>query len=395
MLLLSAGDFYAKSGIAELYRSRFVSSMMIELGYSAVAVGENELGYGLRAILEDAEAGLPVICANLYRDGERLFPPFIIKNVRGNRIGIFAIIDEYPKEQESIEIRDPVSEGAQILSELESECDYTILLAHMRKEKLIDILPAFEGVDLVIRGHAEKGAKVSDDCADDLGGQFDDLGLPVLYAGEKGKAVGLAVLAPGGKGRAVLTDTTLVHLGKDMPRDEEMADRMKKFGAEEGARLREMSLSEFLSRDAVTGKIRERYLSISVCSRCHYELTAEFMTTPHFRAFNRLTVAGEETNPSCLQCHTTGYGHFSGYSIKAEEGGGLDLRGVQCEACHGPGTLHTRDGKYKANARASCRACHTPQQDPDFDLMERMKGVRHCMGADSTAAKEDVQGGNR
>ena len=78
LLLLSAGDFYAKSGIVEIYRSRFLSEIMIDIGYTAVALGERELSYGLRAIKEDAEAGLPVICANLYEDGKRVFPPFLI-----------------------------------------------------------------------------------------------------------------------------------------------------------------------------------------------------------------------------------------------------------------------------------------------------------------------------
>ena len=61
LLLLSAGDFYARKGILEMYRSRFLANMMVLAGYDAVAVGENELSYELKAIREEAQTGLPVI----------------------------------------------------------------------------------------------------------------------------------------------------------------------------------------------------------------------------------------------------------------------------------------------------------------------------------------------
>ena len=62
-----------------MYRSRFLGRTMIDMGYDAVAVGESDLNYGIRALKAQAEAGLPVICANLYQNGTRVFPPFVIK----------------------------------------------------------------------------------------------------------------------------------------------------------------------------------------------------------------------------------------------------------------------------------------------------------------------------
>ncbi|MCU0639157.1 MAG: hypothetical protein MUF59_04725 [Candidatus Krumholzibacteria bacterium] len=381
-LLLSAGDFYAKSGIAELYRSRFLSSMMVKMGYDAVAVGEKELGYGLRAIREDADAGLPVICANLYLDGRRLFPPYVIKKVGGSTVGIFALLGEEPSREGEFEIADPLAEGAGVLDDIRPRCDFVILLAHMNKAGLEPVLRALDGVDLVIRGHAEDDAAASSDCADTIGGLFDDLGVPVLHAGSRGKRLGIAEISLDASGRAFLSDTSLVAIRDSMPRDPEMAEMMRRFGAEEGKRVREMSLSEFLSRDTVSGKISERYLGMDVCGRCHHDIVADFMTTPHFRAFNRLTLAGEEANPDCVSCHTTGYGRFSGYSEKSDEKGGMDLRGVQCEACHGQGTTHSRDGKYSSAAKISCRHCHTPAKDPDFILDEMVKRIAHSRGGD-------------
>ncbi|HSG27221.1 MAG TPA: multiheme c-type cytochrome [Candidatus Krumholzibacterium sp.] len=359
---------------------------MTGLEYTAVAVGEKELGYGLRAIEEDAANGLPVICANLYRDDERIFPASMIRKVGGTTVGIFSLLGEEPDRETDVEIRDPAAEGRAVLADLEGRCDYTILLAHMTRESLKDLLYSLDGVDLVIRGHAGRRDMVSGDCADTLGGVYEDLGIPVLFAGNKGKAIGRARVTFDGDGRGVLSDTTLIVLGRDRERDPDVASMMREFAAREGSRMREMSVSEFVSRDELTGRIQERYLGMATCSRCHYEISADFMTTPHFRAFASLTVSGDDRNERCLACHTTGYGRFSGYSTQSDQKGGTDLRGVQCEACHGPGTTHTRDGKYSAAAKGSCLRCHTPSQDPDFDMEEMMKQLTHCHHADSTGA---------
>jgi hypothetical protein len=64
---------------------------------------------------------------------------------------------------------------------------------------------------------------------------------------------------------------------------------------------------------------------------------------------------GMNQEPECLSCHTTGYQYHGGYEDKKGIG---RLANIQCEACHGYGTEHTRDGEYLARARNSCRECH-------------------------------------
>jgi hypothetical protein len=55
----------------------------------------------------------------------------------------------------------------------------------------------------------------------------------------------------------------------------------------------------------------------------------------------------------------------------------VDLIDVQCEACHGPGAEHARDGSYRERARASCVRCHTPLDDPDFDYERDWAAIAH------------------
>ncbi len=378
LLLFSAGDFYAKPGIVEIYRSRFISEVMIDLGYTAVAPGERELSHGLRAIKEDSEAGLPVICANLFENGTRVFPQFIVAEVEGIKVGITALLDDRFDTEPSVEIRDPLLEGSTAVSVLKGRCDYLVLLAHMSRDRLYDLLSGVDGIDLVIRGHARIGEDASDDCADIREGMLEDAPVPVLFAGEFGKAIGLAGFSYDASGRVVLSDTTLVKLTKEMESDPGIAARVSEFSEAERVRMREANLSRYLSRDNITGKISERFLGMETCARCHPDIMADFMVTEHFRAFTLLTITGKETDPSCLPCHTTGYGLFSGYDPVEEQKGGINLQGVQCEACHGQGTKHSRDGRYRRTAITSCRVCHTATRSPDFSLDEYMERFDHC-----------------
>lgn len=388
LLLISAGDFYADKGILELYRSRFLANMMVLARYDAVAVGENELSYDLKAIQEEAQTGLPVICANLYYENERLFPPYVIKEAGGSKIGIFALLGEDSPAIEGIELRDAAVEGSDVAAELRGlGCDLVILLAHFRREELESLLYGIEGIDLVIRGHTERGEKASSDCADTIGGSFQDFGVPVLYSGDKGRALGRAVMTPADGGWE-LTDTTLVTLPKSAPSDTMVASMLNGFFVEEGVRRKKMQVTQFVARDPITGKLREKYIGMAVCARCHDRTAADFIVSPHFRTFARMTESGNERNAKCLPCHTTGYGRFSGYDPESDEKGGIDLRGVQCEACHGPGTKHTRDGKYKEEARKNCRVCHDAKNSPHFNFQTFWAKVGHRALADSAGASE-------
>ena len=366
LLLFSAGDFYGRPGILNMYRSRFIAERMRLWGYDAVAVGERELAHELRALKADADEGLPVICANLTAAGEAVFPPWVVKKSHGLTVGVFALLDVDPPSGSLVEIGDPVEAGRKAIRALrdERDCDVVILLAHMERSRLVDLMPSLDGIDLVIRGHVSRDGQPADDCADTTGGSFEEIGVPVLSAGDRGRALGRVSFRPD----AGSVSAALVHLDASVPDDEETAAALRAFYALEARRRREHRLEDLLARDDVTGKIRERYIGYETCVRCHADLLAPFIGGPHFRAFHTLELQGVEGQPKCLACHTTGYGRFSGYDPAAEANRDYTLRGVQCEACHGAGTRHTRDGAYVEAARTSCRACHTDAYSPDFDF---------------------------
>jgi hypothetical protein len=378
LLLLGAGDFSAEAGTLEMYRSRFLSQTMVEMGYDAVAVGERELGFGLGTLKADAEAGLPLICANLYEGNKRFLPPSVTKKIRGAKVCVFALLGEKPRDIEALELRDPAAEGRAVLDELRETCDYVILLAHMERGKLLDLLPSLTGVDLVIRGHMVEGDTARETCADTLNSAVDSVRQTVFFAGDRGRNIGFVAIAAHGRKKSAIIESKLIHLDKNVADDLEMAEKLKHYQEEERLKRRRLELSKNLTRDEATGRIVDRYLGIEMCRRCHAEIMPRFVSSRHFRAFETLRQRGATSTAECLACHTTGYGRPGGYDPETEQKGAPYLQGVQCEACHGPGTMHARDGSYVKSARESCRACHTSKWSPDFEFETYWKRANHC-----------------
>ena len=380
LLLISAGDFFGGKGIIDIFRARYLSQKMIEMGYDAAALGERELAHGLKPVVEQMESGLPVICANLYREGEPFLPSSIVKRVRGWKIGIFALLGEDPRELGKFELRDPVIEGTKTVERLESEgCDLIIMLAHMNRERLVEILPGLSGVDIVIRGHTRGLGDAAESCADTVGGAFETIGVPVFFAGDRGRILGKIDLIPGEDGSFSM-QSELIYLDASVAEDSTTAADLGAYFIMEAEKRREMKMNEFLSRDQKTGTLREKYLGQETCERCHTGLTDRLAVSRHFRAYETLLQRDEEGNENCLSCHTTGFGRYSGFNPAEEEKTGHDLRGVQCEECHGPGTTHSREGSYIETARNSCRRCHTSHWSPDFDFETYWERMPHCGG---------------
>ncbi len=109
------------------------------------------------------------------------------------------------------------------------------------------------------------------------------------------------------------------------------------------------------------------------CRQCHPEQTAFWQTTGHARAWSTLIRKKQQFNPDCIGCHVTLSSYKATYAEKEELLSQLPsvLKGVGCEACHGPGLIHA-DSKgekpSKAVSKVTCLQCHTAKHDGDFDF---------------------------
>ena len=79
----------------------------------------------------------------------------------------------------------------------------------------------------------------------------------------------------------------------------------------------------------------------------------------------------------CIGCHTTGFGQPGGFAGTRRPGSQTDLIDVECEACHGPGAKHRRDGGYVTDAVESCVKCHTKEEDSDFNQKAAWEKIAH------------------
>lgn len=119
-------------------------------------------------------------------------------------------------------------------------------------------------------------------------------------------------------------------------------------------------------------------------------------------------IADAQTDPGCLSCHATGYGH-GGYEVMPEDFWTFDkedkeakkavkrmsgLQAVGCEACHGPGSDYKKKKTMKAITAGemdgasvglweiteeTCTACHNEKSPTfqGFDYEEKLKEVAH------------------
>jgi len=112
------------------------------------------------------------------------------------------------------------------------------------------------------------------------------------------------------------------------------------------------------------------YISAGKCKMCHKVQYQSWEGLGHFKAFERLE-GEDQANAECLKCHATG--------------GTADLPGVQCEACHGPGSDYKSIKVMKVREDAvaaglllpnedTCKSCHegAPHDVAAFDY-ESMK----------------------
>lgn len=152
----------------------------------------------------------------------------------------------------------------------------------------------------------------------------------------------------------------------------------------------EIPLKKAMGAKAYDAAINSRdysYVGNSKCRLCHRNFFLGRKNDPHDHAMESLVSSGEEKNPHCLRCHSTGHGTPTGF-VDMEKT--PRLANVQCEGCHGPGNVHIAMAKDKVKNEAKkftgggflagegstevlkniCASCHTERWNRsyhDFD----------------------------
>ena len=395
MLLCSAGDFYGTADVFNEPKSHFIAELMGVLEYDAIGVGEMELNYGLDALVQDVEDnGLNITCANIVAKGDRkpgegaaerfntVFPPYLVAERDDVRFGFVALLSPNTKlrrgrqagEFEAVEaityvITDPREKGPEILAEARRSCDILILLAHMDQRELETILPQLPPVDLVVLGHDSR-----------TGGLPEAIQIaetPVVKATSQGQHIGHLEFGVDYDGGLADLDNEVLLLNAEYEDDSGIIALIEDFEAENRKKQKLLFAKEQLKASRNAGASNDVYLGVGACQQCHIEAFEVYTRTGHASAYATLAEQFVHRDSNCVGCHVVGYqepGGFTGMRYRNTE---VDLVDVQCEACHGPGSEHVRDGSYKARAKESCVRCHTPNEDPDFDFATDWPKITH------------------
>ncbi len=172
VLLLDGGDVNTGVPESDLQDAEPDFQGMNRIGYDAMAVGNHEFDKP-NAVLAKQRSWLkfPMLAANIYKDGQRMFEPYHVFERGGYKIAVLGLTtDDTPKMVLPESIRGltfakPADEAAKLVPELRAKADMVIATTHMghytdgnhgvNAPGDVEMARAVKGLDLIVGGHSQ------------------------------------------------------------------------------------------------------------------------------------------------------------------------------------------------------------------------------------------------
>ena len=123
------------------------------------------------------------------------------------------------------------------------------------------------------------------------------------------------------------------------------------------------------------------YVPSASCRRCHKPQYNAWKKSRHARAWATLVKEKKTGDPSCVYCHTSGFGTKKGFRSHRET---PKLANVNCQDCHALSL--TAKGKHPKGfpkksppprvTQSRCLICHTKVTDPKFQFPQRLHAIK-------------------
>ena len=114
------------------------------------------------------------------------------------------------------------------------------------------------------------------------------------------------------------------------------------------------------------------FVGVDACETCHPNATKFWRSTHHATAYRTLVNKDRQYTLECVGCHVTGYEQPGGSSVTDV----AELQDVQCETCHGPGSVHSKTTSKDTITRkpdqqlCANRCHHSPHVAPTWTVTE-------------------------
>ncbi|VEB42033.1 bifunctional UDP-sugar hydrolase/5'-nucleotidase periplasmic precursor [Chromobacterium violaceum] len=185
MLLLSGGDINTGVPESDLQNAEPDFRGMDRIGYDAMAVGNHEFDKPVPVLMQQRKwINFPMLSANIYQDGKRMFDPYAMFNLGGVKVAVMGLTTDdtakmvNPAQIKGIEFKSPIAEAAALVPELRQKADIVIAATHMghyadgnhgvNAPGDVEMARAVKGLDLIVGGHSQnpvcmKAENVRDD----------------------------------------------------------------------------------------------------------------------------------------------------------------------------------------------------------------------------------------
>ncbi|MBO0698636.1 MAG: hypothetical protein J2P46_09595 [Zavarzinella sp.] len=180
----------------------------------------------------------------------------------------------------------------------------------------------------------------------------------ICQVGQKGQSVGVVGIYKTAAGTELYYQRVVMTDQFDTPAEQEKTNPVLKLLQDYSDTVRDNDyLSEMGRRKrphVLQAQHKESaYVGDAQCQNCHQAETAVWSKSKHAQAYNALALiasrpTGRQFDGECIICHTVGYEYQTGYLNEKKT---PHLKNVQCEACHGPASLHVTEEEGNAKKR--------------------------------------------
>ncbi len=377
-LRVDAGDAIAGVEDYQVIQYRHVLRAFDELGFHALNVGRREAGLSaetLRGLAKEA----PLVSANVLDAAtqEPVARPWLHVKIGDVTYGVMGIVDPRSVSENGVgaglQLADAASVIAKHLPAMKQGADVLVLLAFAREEVMQELAARFFEFQLIL------GGDVAQPSQEPLRANRSIL----FSTTNQSRALGFFEATLAANGTLQKPRQKILLMADNIPQDEKIIAHAVAYRSEVRAAKLTVDDPQRVPDDAVPGvRATAKFVGTESCAACHPADYAVWQKSGHARAFGALLARDSYADPSCITCHTIGFGTPSGYQRVFA---GKSMTQVGCESCHGPGSTHVEQRarkeevtfKFRPLAAADCATCHHGEFSRPFEWDEFWPAVAH------------------